>query len=93
MDAHLGYDRYERRSGSNSHNGFCKKILKTEKGPIPISAPWDRESSFEPQIIPKGQTRTSVLEDQIIHLYSKGMSTREISKPLKNFTMLISLRH
>ena len=83
MDAHLGYDRYERRSGSNSRNGSSRKILKTEKGPIPISVPRDREGSFEPQIVPKGQTRTGVLDDQIIHLYSKGMSTREISETIK----------
>ena len=48
MDAHLDYDRYERRSGFNSRNGSSKKILKTEKGPIPISVPRDREGSFEP---------------------------------------------
>ena len=83
MDAHLGYDRYERRSGSNSRNGSSRKILKTEKGPIPISVPRDREGSFEPQIVPKGQTRTGVLDDQIIHLYSKRMSTREISETIK----------
>lgn len=83
MDAHLGYDRYVHSSGSNSHNDSSKKILKTEKGPIPISVPRDRESSFEPQIVPKGQTRTGVLDDQIIHLYCKGMSTREISQTIK----------
>ena len=83
MDAHLGYDRYERHSSTNSRNGCSKKTLKTEKGPIPISVPRDREGSFEPQIIPKGQTRTGVLDDQIISLYSKGMSTREISETIK----------
>lgn len=66
MDAHLGYDRYERHSGTNSRNGSSKKTLKTEKGPIAISVPRDRDGSFEPQIVPKGQTRTGVLDDQII---------------------------
>ena len=83
MDAHLGYDRYERHSGTNSRNGSSKKTLKTEKGPIAISVPRDRDGSFEPQIVPKGQTRTGVLDDQIIALYSKGMSTREISETIK----------
>ena len=83
MDAHLGYDRYERQSGTNSRNGSSKKTLKTEKGPIAISVPRDRDGSFEPQIVPKGQTRTGVLDDQIIALYSKGMSTREISETIK----------
>lgn len=83
MDAHLVYDRYERHSGTNSRNGSSKKTLKTEKGPIAISVPRDRDGSFEPQIVPKGQTRTGVLDDQIIALYSKGMSTREISETIK----------
>ncbi len=83
MDAHLGYDRYERHSGTNSRNGSSKKTLKTEKGPIAISVPRERDGSFEPQIVPKGQTRTGVLNDQIIALYSKGMSTREISETIK----------
>ena len=52
MDAHLGYDRYERHSGTNSRNGS----LKAEKGPIAISVPRDQDGSFEPQIVPKGQT-------------------------------------
>ena len=66
MDAHLGYDRYERHSGTNSRNGSSKKTLKTEKGPIAISVPRGRDGSFEPQIVPKGQTRPVVLDDQII---------------------------
>ncbi|MCL1596763.1 transposase, partial [Parasutterella secunda] len=83
MDTHLGYDRYKRHSGTNSRNGSSKKTLKTEKGPIAISVPRDRNDSFEPQIVPKGQTRTGVLDDQIIALYSKGISTREITETIK----------
>ena len=48
--------------------------LKTKKGPIAISVPRDRDSSFKPKIVPKGQTRTGVLNDQIFALCSKGMS-------------------
>lgn len=83
MDAHLGYDRYECHSCTNSRNGSSKKTLKTEKGPIPISVPRDRDDSFEPKIVSKGQTRTGGLDDQIITLYSKGMSTCEISETIK----------
>ena len=61
MDADLGYARYKCPSASNSRNGSSKKISKTEKCPIPISVPRDREGSFEPQIGPKGQTRTTKL--------------------------------
>ena len=74
MDAHLDYDRYERHSGTNSRNGSSKKTLKTEKGPIAISVPRDRDGSFKPKIVPKGQTRTGALNDQIFALCSKGMS-------------------
>ena len=84
MDALLGYDRYERHPSTNSCNGCSKKTLKTEKGAIPISVPRDRDGSFEQQIISKGQTRTGVLDDQIISLYSKWMSTREISETIKD---------
>ena len=79
MDAHLGYDQYGRHSGTNSQNGS----LKTEKGSIAIWVPRDRDSSFEPRIVFKGQTQTGVLDDQIIALYSKGMTTREISETIK----------
>lgn len=83
MDAHLGYDRYERHSASNNRKGSSRKTLKTEKGPIAIAVPRDRDGSFEPQIVPKGQTRTRVLDDRIIALYSKGMSSREIRETIK----------
>lgn len=47
-DAHLGYDRYERHRGSNNRNGSGRKTLKTEKGPIAIAVPRDRDGSFDP---------------------------------------------
>lgn len=67
-DAYLGYDWYDRHSGTNSRKGSSKKTLKIEKGPIDISVPRDRDGCLEPQIVP---------------LYSKGMSTREISETIK----------
>ena len=82
-DAYLGYDWYDRHSGTNSRKGSSKKTLKIEKGPIDISVPRDRDGCLEPQIVPKGQMRTGVLDDQIVALYSKGMSTREISETIK----------
>ncbi len=86
MDAHLGYDRYECHSGITSRNGSSKKTLKTEKGPTVISVPRDRDGCFEPQIVPKRHTRMGVLNDQIIALYSKGMSTRETSETIEELT-------
>lgn len=72
MNAHRDYDRYERHSGTNSRNGSCKKTLKTKKGQIVISVPGDRDGSFEPQIVPKGQTQTGVLDEQIMPFTAKG---------------------
>lgn len=84
LEAHLGYARYERSERStNSRNGKTTKTIKSEKGPITLSVPRDRNATFEPQIIPKGQRRTGVLDDQIIALYAKGMSTREITETIK----------
>lgn len=64
----LGYDRYEHHSGTNGRNDSSKKTLKTEKRAIVISVPRDRDGSFELQIVSKGQTRTGVLDEQIITL-------------------------
>jgi len=87
LQAHLGYARYERNERSsqnnNSRNGKTSKTLKTEKGPITIAVPRDRNGTFEPQIVQKGQRRTGVLDDQIIALYAKGMTTREITETIK----------
>lgn len=83
LEAHLGYQKYERNAGTNSRNGKTKKTVRTEKGTISIDVPRDREGSFEPQLIKKGQTRTGVLDRQIIALYSKGMTTREITATIK----------
>ena len=66
--AFLGYDRYEHHSGTNGRNDSSKKTLKTEKRAIVISVPRDRDGSFELQIVSKGQTRTGVLDEQIITL-------------------------
>ena len=83
LAAHLGYSRYERNPGSNSRNGKAKKTVKTEKGPITIEVPRDREGSFEPKLVRKGQTRSGILDSQVISLYSKGMTTREITAMIK----------
>ena len=78
MEHHLGFAKNEPNSSSNSRNGYTKKTLKGDHGQVEITVPRDRESSFEPVIVKKGETRLTALDVQILSLYAKGMSTRDI---------------
>ena len=81
LDHHLGYTQYEHkgRHTGNSRNGYSTKTLKGDHGSIEIETPRDRNASFDPQIVSKGQTRITGMDDQVLTLYAKGMSTRDIS--------------
>lgn len=83
LDAHLGYEKNEPKSGENTRNGHSSKSLITEDGQFSIDVPRDRESSFEPQIVRKHQTRITAMDDRILSLYAKGMTTREIVATFK----------
>ena len=87
LDNHLEYDKYEHqkdKKAQNSRNGHCKvKTVKTKYGNIEIETPRDRNATFEPVIIEKGQTRLTGFEDKCIALYAKGMSLRDIENTLK----------
>ena len=78
MQAHLGYDRYERNTSENARNGSFKKNLTTENGQLELEVPRDRKGSFEPVIVKKKQTKIKGLDDKIISLYAKGMSVSDI---------------
>ena len=80
MEEFLGYAKYEREEKNNYRNGYSSKTLKTSLGEIEIKTPRDRNSDFEPQIVKKRQTVLGELEDKIISLYAKGMSTRDIQE-------------
>lgn len=87
LDNHLEYSKYK-HTGSNEEknfrNGYCKpKTVKTKYGNILVKTPRDRNSTFEPQIIEKGQTRLTGFEEKCIALYAKGTSLRDIEKLLK----------
>jgi len=86
LTEHLGYEKnsIEGYNSGNSRNGKSQKTLKGEYGEIPLEIPRDRESSFEPALIPKNKTRLSGFEDKIISLYARGMSTRDIQEQLKD---------
>jgi len=82
MQAHIGYAPHESASegNANSRNGYSPKTLKGVHGEITINTPRDRDASFEPHIVRKGQTRVTGMDDQILSLYAKGMSTRDIGE-------------
>jgi transposase-like protein len=78
MDEHLGYEKHEHSDGSNSRNGFSSKTVKTEDGTFELNTPRDRDGSFEPKLVKKHQTRFTAMDDKILYLYAKGMTTREL---------------
>lgn len=84
LEHHLGYAKYapSGRNSGDSRNGKGKKTLKTEDGPVAISVPRDRDNSFEPQLVKKGQTRFSGFDDRILSMYARGMTVREIQDHL-----------
>jgi len=83
LDDHLGYEKHQESSHSNSRNGFTTKTLKTEEGQFEVDIPRDRDSSFTPQLVKKHQTRLTSMDDKIHCLYAKGMTTREIVATFK----------
>ena len=83
LDDHLGYEKHQESSHSNSRNGFTAKTLKTEEGQFEVDIPCDRDSRFTPQLIKKHQTRLTSMDDKIHCLYAKGMTTREIVATFK----------
>lgn len=80
MEEHLGYSAHEvtGKKNKNSRNGYSPKTLKGDHGEVVINTPRDRDGSFEPALVAKGQTRITGMDDQILSLYAKGMSTRDI---------------
>ena len=87
LENHLQHPRYEHSKDKklrNIRNGYCKpKIVKTKYGNICVKTPRDREATFTPIVIEKGQTTLTGFEDKCIALYAKGMSLRDIEKTLK----------
>ena len=85
LTEHLGHERNEAVSNpaGNTRNGKSRKTLKGDFGELPIEVPRDRHGSFEPQLIPKHQTRWAGFDDKIISLYARGMTVREIQAHLE----------
>jgi transposase-like protein len=85
MDEHLGYEKHAvaGKNSGNSRNGSSSKIIKGDFGEIEITTPRDRNSTFEPQIVRRNQTRITEFDQQILTLYAKGMTTRDIAETFK----------
>ena len=85
MTDHLGYAKHDQagNNSGNSRNGKTTKALKGDFGELPLETPRDRNGTFEPKIIVKGQTRFTGFDDKIVSMYARGMSTREISGHLE----------
>ena len=86
MEEHLGYEKSSAsgRNTGNSRNGYGTKVIKSEMGETEIRVPRDRNGEFMPQLIEKRQTRTDDLENRVLAMYSKGMTTRDIEDHLRD---------
>ena len=84
LTGHLGYEVGDPsgRGSPNSRNGHTPKTVQSEIGPLGLAIPRDRNSTFEPRLIPKGQRRLGGLDDMIISLYAGGMTVRDIQHHL-----------
>ena len=83
LDAHLGYDKHEKSTSSNARNGTSAKQVKTSFGESTIQVPRDRDSSFNPLLLPKRQSMADGLENVIVSLYAKGMSVSDIEEQIR----------
>jgi transposase-like protein len=81
MSEHLGYKKYgiEGKNSGNSRNGYSKKLLRTSFGTAPLQIPRDRNAEFDPHIVPKHATVQNDVEEKVIAMYAKGMTTRDIN--------------
>ena len=86
LDHELGYSKYDYKSKEteNSRNGYSKKKVKSDYGEIDLKIPRDREGDFEPAIVKKNQRDISSIEDQVLSMYARGMTTRDIESHIEN---------
>ena len=84
MDEHLGYSSYERSDNTDYRNGKKAKKIRGNFGETEIEVPQDRDVSFESKVVQKRQKDISGIEQKIISLYAKGMTTRQISETIED---------
>lgn len=83
MNEHLGYKSYERSGGENYRNGTKTKKVRSSYGEFEIDVPQERSSSFAPQVVKKRQKDISNIDQKIISMYARGMTTRQISEQIE----------
>lgn len=83
MDEHLGYESYERSDNDNYRNGTKRKTVRSNYGEFQIDVPQDRKSSFEPKVVKKRQKDISDIDQKIISMYARGLTTRQISEQIE----------
>lgn len=83
LDEHLGYTKHEQTTNSNARNGFSSKKVRTSFGESEIQIPRDRESSFNPMLVPKRKSMVDGIENVIVSLYAKGMSNSDIEEQIR----------
>ena len=84
MDGHLGYGKSERSDSDDYRNGCKRKRVNSRYGSMEIEAPRDRKSTFEPQVVKKRQKDISDIDQKIISMYARGMTTRQISETIED---------
>ncbi|WP_196606694.1 IS256 family transposase [Pectinatus frisingensis] len=84
MDEHLGYSKSERSDSENARNGYKPKQMNSSYGSFQIDVPQDRQSSFKPQVVKKRQKDISAIDQKIISMYVKGMTTKQISETIED---------
>lgn len=86
LTTELGYEKHDSagNNSGNSRNEYSEKTLKCNDGHLPIKVPRDRNGDYEPKIVPKNQTRFDDMDEKIISLYARGMTTRDIQAQLKD---------
>ncbi len=87
ITGHLGYEKHSQsgHNSGNSRNGHTGKTVRTGFGELSLETPRDRQGTFEPQLVKKGQTDITELDEKIISMYSKGMTCRDIQEHVKDF--------
>ena len=84
MDDHLGYEKSKRSDNDDYRNGYKRKQVNSRYGSMEIEVPQDRKSTFEPQVVKKRQKDISDIDQKIISMYAKGMTTRQISETIED---------
>ena len=86
LEAHLGYPDNDKgpKDGANRRNGYTTKRVRTSAGEVEISVPRDRDATFEPAVVPKGERDLSGIESRVLSMYARGMSQRDIAATVRD---------